>query len=91
MVKVKMPYLKSNDLICFQMQGLKFLIIQYNNEIQDWKTVFLFNFDNTEEIKQSGKRFPNSGLLRSTNTPKSSGFIFLADDTVIGSIRFQND
>ena len=36
--------------------------------IKDWRTVCLFNFDHVEELKQTGKRFANAGLLRAINT-----------------------
>jgi hypothetical protein len=60
----------------------------FDEEIQDWSSVCLFNFDHTEELKQLDKRFPMFGMLNPITTSSSGGFLFLADNTMIGSVKF---
>jgi len=67
------------------------MILCFDKDLFDWRTVCLFNFDHTEELKQTGKRFAHSGLLRSISTTQSGGFIFLADDTIVGSVKFHTN
>jgi hypothetical protein len=49
----------------------------------------LFNFDQWEELKVTGKRFAKSGMLRSLTTESDGGFMFLADDTIVAQIKFK--
>lgn len=88
MVKVRLPWQPHKDLICIHIENLRFVVLSYDSMIKDWRTVCLFNFDHVEELKVSGKRFANSGLLRAINTQTSGGLVFLADDTIICSIKF---
>ena len=47
LVKVKIPWLE-RDAVCIQLETLRFIVLIYDKEIEDWKTVCLFNFDQME-------------------------------------------
>ena len=59
--------------------------------MSEFGTYSLFNFDQSEELKITGKRFPNQGLLRSISSTSSplNGFSFLADDTLFCWVQLQ--
>lgn len=46
-VKVKIPWLE-RDALCIQLETLRFIVLCYDKEIDDWRTVCLFNFDQME-------------------------------------------
>ena len=48
----------------------------------------LFNFDQMESLKETGKKFPLCGFLRAFSNQTQSGFIFLSDDTIVGKVTF---
>ena len=84
MVKVKLPW-HHQDMLCLQMDGLKFVILCFDRELESWRTVLMFNFDSVDELKVTGKRFPLQGMLRG----KDDGFVFLADDTILAKVTFK--
>ena len=43
-VKVKIPWL-GGDALCVQIETLRFIVLSFDKEIEDWRTVCLFNFD----------------------------------------------
>ena len=83
---------KTKDLLVLQLPGLKFFILEFNSAICEFGTYCIFNFDECEQLKISGKRFPKQGLLRtmSAESVPVNGFGFLADDTVFCWVQLQN-
>ena len=63
-------------------------MICYDKEIDDWRTICLFNFDHMESLKETGKKYPMCGKLKSYSSQDQSGFIFIADDTIVGKVTF---
>jgi len=87
MVKVHIPWL-DKDALCLQLETLRFVVICYDRDIDEWKTVSLFDFDHMESLKDSGKRYPICGMLQSYLQNRQSGFVFIADDTILGKVTF---
>ena len=75
---------RTKDILVLQLPELKFLMLEFDGNVCELGTYCLFNFDETEELKITGKRFPKQGLLRSISATSSplNGFGFLADDTL---------
>ena len=48
----------------------------------------LFNFDQMEQLKETGKKFPLCGFLRAFSNQSQSGFAFVCDDTIVGKVTF---
>ena len=64
---------------------IQFLILEFDGSVSEFGTYSIFNFDQSEELKVTGKRFPKQGLLTcisSQSAPQLNGFGFLADDTL---------
>lgn len=59
--------------------------------MSEFGTYCLFNFDQSDELKVTGKRFPNKGFLRtiSATSVPMNGFGFLADDTLFCWVQLQ--
>lgn len=59
-------------------------MLEFDGRVCEFGTFSLFNFDESEELKFTGKRFPKQGLLRciSSDSTSLNGFGFLADDTI---------
>jgi len=57
-------------------------MLEFDNSVCEFGTYSLFNFDQSEELKVTGKRFPKQGLLRCVSASSLSGFGFLADDSL---------
>lgn len=49
MVKIKMPW-HHQEMLCVHVDNLKFMVICYDRELGDWRTVLLFNFDQVSEL-----------------------------------------
>jgi hypothetical protein len=43
-----------------------------------------------DDLKQSGKKFPNAGFLNAISTAAFTGFTFLADDTIFCWVELHN-
>lgn len=86
-VKVRIPWLQ-REALCIQLEILQFVVIIYDKEIDDWRTVCLFNFEQMDSLNETGKKSPLTGFLRPFSTLTQSAFIFLCDDTIIGKITF---
>lgn len=82
MIKLTIPWLEK-DALCLQIETLRFIVICYDKDIDEWKTICMFNFDHLEELKETGKKYPLTGMLQGYTKDRQSGFIFLADDTII--------
>ena len=41
-----------------------------------------------ESLKETGKKYPMCGKLKSYSSQDQSGFIFIADDTIVGKVTF---
>lgn len=66
------------------------ILLEFDEETSEFKTLCIFNFENEEQFKITGKRFPLTGMLRAVSTHWFSGFGFMADDTVFSWVQFQD-
>jgi len=68
---------------------VKFIILAFDEETSEFATFAIFNFENQDELKLTGKRFPQRGMLRTVSTHWFCGFGFLADDTIFTWVQLQ--
>jgi hypothetical protein len=73
----------ATDLLVIYMPKLKFVVLELDAEQTcEFRVYCLFNFENQEELKYTGKRYPKIAMLRSVQFSDVCGFSFIADDTV---------
>ena len=85
----KLPFRDSNkQVLLVHIPKLKIVLLEFNEETSEFQTLCIFNFENEEAFKVTGKRFPLTGLVRSISTHWFSGFGFIADDTVFSWVQF---
>jgi hypothetical protein len=93
MVAAKLPFRGETDkqVLLVHLPKLKVVLLEFSEEVSELQTLCIFNFENEEQFRVSGKRFPLTGLLRSVSTHWFSGFGFMADDTVFSWVQFQEN
>ena len=92
MVAPKLPYKDDGEkqVLVIHLPKLKFIVLEFDEDIQEFKQLCIFNFENEDQFKVTGKRFPLQGLLRSVSTHWFSSFGFIADDSVFSWVQFQD-
>lgn len=93
MVVATLPFqgARAKDVLLVHLPNLKVLLLEFSEETSEFLTLCIFNFENEEQYRVTGKKFPQTGMLRSINTHWFSGFGFIADDTIFSWIQFQED
>ena len=67
----------------------KFIVLEFDAEsTSDFRVFCIFNFQNDDALKFTGKKFPMEGMLRSVTGTDPSGFSFIGDDTVLTFVQF---
>jgi hypothetical protein len=90
MVVAHLPFRgeRAKDVLLVHLPKLKVLLLEFNEETSEFQTLCIFNFENEEQYRVTGKRFPLCGMLRSVTTHWFTGFGFIADDTVFSWVQF---
>lgn len=55
-------------------------MLEFDEEINEFKIITLHNFENQIELDETGKKFPMRGKLRTISTSYASMFGYLSDD-----------
>ena len=90
MVVAHLPFRgeRAKDVLLVHLPKLKILLLEFNEETSEFQTLCIFIFENEEQYRVTGKRFPLCGMLRSVTTHWFTGFGFIADDTVFSWVQF---
>ena len=69
-------------MLVLHICSLKFAVLAFIDF--EFRTLCLFNFEHLDELKETGKKFPLTGMLRGFS---DWGFAFITDDTLFCSVQ----
>lgn len=69
-------------MLVLHISSLKFAVLAFIDF--EFRTLCLFNFEHLDELKETGKKFPLTGMLRGFS---DWGFAFITDDTLFCSVQ----
>lgn len=67
----------------------KIIMLEYDEETAEFKTLSMHNFENQLELEQTGKKFPFRGKLRAINTNNLAMAGYVSDDYTWVSIELK--